>query len=94
MKSHICDAPSAAALSGLLPGVMEGLAGLIEEELPAGVAAFEAAAGPVIDGKALDRGLNAMFKDVTAAARAARAASGGAKAAAAAAAAAAASEDR
>lgn len=63
-------------LSALLPGVMEVLAGLIEDELPAAVAPFAAQAGPVIDGKAMDRALNALYRDCTASARAARAAAG------------------
>jgi hypothetical protein len=51
---------------------MEVLAGLIEDELPTAVAPFAVQAGPVIDGKAMDRALNALYRECTTSARAAK----------------------
>lgn len=67
LKAHIVDAPSAVVVSRLLPGIMEGLASLIEEGLPAIVAPFADAAGPVLDARALDRSLNDMWRTISAA---------------------------
>lgn len=88
LKSHLEDPAAASALSSLLPGIMEVLAGLIEEELPTAVAPLAAQVGPLIDGKAMDRALNALYRDCTTSARAAKAAGRAATAAAATAAAA------
>jgi hypothetical protein len=63
---------------------MEVLAGLIEDELPTAVAPLAAQVGPVIDGKAMDRALNALYRECTTSARAAKAAGRAAAAAAAA----------
>lgn len=73
LKSHMRDGPRAACLSRLLPGIMEGLAGLIEG-LPPALAPFASRGGPVLDARAMDRVLNAMYRDVTAAVRSAKAA--------------------
>lgn len=84
LKSHLDEPAAASALSSLLPGIMEVLAGLIEDELPTAVAPLAAQVGPVIDGKAMDRALNALYRECTTSARAAKAAGRAAAAAAAA----------
>jgi hypothetical protein len=66
---------------------MQVLAGMLEDELPTAVAPFATQAGPVIDGRAMDRALNTLYRECTASARAAKAAAASNKTAAAAAAA-------
>lgn len=74
LKSHLEDPSAAATLSSLLPGIMEVLAGLIENDLPEAVLPFTVQAGPVIDGRVMDRALNNLYRECTTSARAARAA--------------------
>lgn len=74
LKSHLEDPSAGATLSSLLPGIMEVLAGLIENDLPEAVLPFTLQAGPVIDGRAMDRALNNLYRECTTSARAAKAA--------------------
>lgn len=67
------SAEDAAALSMLLPAIMEQLAGLIEEQLIDAVAPLAAQAGQCLDVQAMDKALNTMYRECQAAARAARA---------------------
>ncbi len=53
-------ASNAQRLQPLLPAMMECLAGLIEEGIPEALTPFTSIAGPIVDGKVLDKSLNAM----------------------------------
>ncbi|KAF8071388.1 EXO84A [Scenedesmus sp. PABB004] len=65
LRSHL-EGDGAGALAGLLPGVMERLSALIEEGLVSSVAPFAARGGPVLDAKAMDAALGALYSDCTA----------------------------
>lgn len=94
LRSHLeASSPEAApGLAPLLPGLMEVLAGLIEDGLPAAAAPLAAAAGPVVDVRAMDRALQALYREASSGSRSGRGKEGG-KAAAPTAAAAAAGPD-
>ncbi|KAF6253828.1 hypothetical protein COO60DRAFT_1642879 [Scenedesmus sp. NREL 46B-D3] len=74
LRSHLESAsPEAAAgLAPLLPGIMEVLAGLTEDALPAAAAPLAAAAGPVLDVRAMDRALQALYRECSKGSRGAR----------------------
>lgn len=94
LRSHLeASSPEAApGLAPLLPGLMEVLAGLIEDGLPAAAAPLAAAAGPVVEVRAMDRALQALYREASSGSRSDRGKEGG-KAAAPTAAAAAAGPD-
>jgi hypothetical protein len=75
LRSHLeAASPEACAgLSPLLPGIMEVLAGLIEDGLPAAAAPLAAAAGPVLDVRAMDRALQALYREASSGSRGGRA---------------------
>lgn len=71
--SHLEESASnAARLAPLLPGIMEVFAGLIEDQLADAVAPYAAQAGPVMDVRAMDRALQALYKQCSAGSRASR----------------------
>jgi hypothetical protein len=74
LRSHLeaASAESAAGLAPLLPGIMEVLAGLIEDALPAAAAPLAAAAGPVLDVRAMDRALQALYRECSSGSRTGR----------------------
>jgi hypothetical protein len=74
LRSHLesASAESASGLAPLLPGIMEVLAGLIEDALPAAAAPLAAAAGPVLDVRAMDRALQALYRECSSGSRGGR----------------------
>jgi hypothetical protein len=74
LRSHLesASAEAAAGLAPLLPGIMEVLAGLIEDALPAAAAPLAAAAGPVLDVRAMDRALQALYRECSSGSRGGR----------------------
>jgi hypothetical protein len=74
LRSHLesASAEAASGLAPLLPGIMEVLAGLIEDALPAAAAPLAAAAGPVLDVRAMDRALQALYRECSSGSRAGR----------------------
>jgi hypothetical protein len=76
LQRHIEGAPSnARKLQPMIAPLMEEVAALIEDGIPAALAPFEARAGPVTDAEDLERALQEMYASCTAACRGAGAAS-------------------
>eukprot|EP00879_Flechtneria_rotunda_P010819 GHRR01011308.1.p1 GENE.GHRR01011308.1~~GHRR01011308.1.p1 ORF type:complete len:249 (+),score=85.90 GHRR01011308.1:959-1705(+) len=68
LRSHIeglseGGAPAAADLARLLPAIMEVLAGLVDDQLAEALAPLTVQAGPILDVKAMDKALNAMYRE-------------------------------
>eukprot|EP00877_Chromochloris_zofingiensis_P001255 jgi/Chrzof1/1112/Cz01g40160.t1 len=73
IRSHMeATAGNTAKLQPLVPAIMDCLGGLIEDGLPEALSAFSKVAGPVVDASALDKCLNAMYRECQAGSRAAK----------------------
>jgi hypothetical protein len=70
LRRHIEAAPAnARKLQPLIAPIMEAVAALIETGIPEALAPFSRHAGPVVDSEDLDRTLQAMYAECSAACR-------------------------